>query len=138
VSYLCFAKKSTSNAANVTYVGTYLRAFFIGSWKIPAFDRWWKIPAYVTWGRCQIDSKITARKQGCQLVYISDQKSQFGYVFEGIVVGIFSGHMEYFTVVSYILWSFGKLVQEKSGNHFRKLLTSGYLMLGLTCRVQRF
>jgi hypothetical protein len=62
----------------------------------------------------------------------SNQKSQFGHILEGLVmkmVGIFYGHLEYLTVIWYILWSFGNLMaiwdifhrfgilcQEKSGN----------------------
>jgi hypothetical protein len=62
----------------------------------------------------------------------SNQKDQFGYILEGQRVenaGIFYGHLEYFTVIWYILWPFGNVVaiwyifsrfgtlcQETSGN----------------------
>jgi hypothetical protein len=58
--------------------------------------------------------------------FFSDQKSQFGYILEGLRkdnVVIYSGHLEYFTTIGYILWSFdiffpsfGTLYQEKSGH----------------------
>jgi hypothetical protein len=63
---------------------------------------------------------------------LSNQKSQFGYILEGLemeIAGIFYGHLEYFTVIWYVLWVFGNVVviwyifprfgilcQEKSGN----------------------
>jgi hypothetical protein len=42
----------------------------------------------------------------------SNQKSQFGYILEGLAiedVGIFYGDLLYFTAIWYILWSFGIL-----------------------------
>jgi hypothetical protein len=45
-------------------------------------------------------------EQGCQMVYFSDQKSQFGLILEGLGVeniGIFYDHMEYFTAICYNL-----------------------------------
>jgi hypothetical protein len=66
------------------------------------------------------------------MVIFSNQKSQFGYILEGLEmenVGIFYGHLEYFTAMCYILWPFENLVviwyifprfgtvcQQKSGN----------------------
>jgi hypothetical protein len=43
----------------------------------------------------------------------SNQKSQSGQLLEGLTmenVGIFYGHMEYFTAMCYIFWLFGNLV----------------------------
>jgi hypothetical protein len=43
----------------------------------------------------------------------SNQKSQFGYILEGLEIGIFYGHLEYDTHlvylkdILYIFWSFG-------------------------------
>jgi hypothetical protein len=61
--------------------------------------------------------------------FFSDQKSQFGHIFEDLRmenVVIYSGHLEYFTTIGYMLWafdnfkaiwcSFGTSYQEKSGN----------------------
>jgi hypothetical protein len=64
--------------------------------------------------------------------FFSDQKSQFGHILEDLGmenVVIYSGHLEYFTTIGYILRAFGKflviryifprfgiLYQEKSGN----------------------
>jgi hypothetical protein len=61
--------------------------------------------------------------------YFSDQASQFGYILEDLGienVDIYSGHLEYFTTIGYILlwafdnfvviWYVGMLYQEKSGN----------------------
>jgi hypothetical protein len=42
----------------------------------------------------------------------SNQKYQFGYIFEGLRMenaGIFYGHLEYFLVIWYMLWPFGSL-----------------------------
>jgi hypothetical protein len=66
----------------------------------------------------------------------SNQKSQLGYILEGLPmegVGKSYGHLVYFVVIWYILWSFGifcahvvyisrfgKLQQEKSGNPVRR------------------
>jgi hypothetical protein len=66
----------------------------------------------------------------------SNQKSQFGYIWEGLRIenaGLFYGHLEYFTVIWYIkrpfgnvvvIWHisphFGILCQEKSGNPGRQ------------------
>jgi hypothetical protein len=55
----------------------------------------------------------------------SYQKSQFGYILEGlgmVNVGIFNcGHLVYFIAVWYILWSFGfSPFKQKSGNHGSK------------------
>jgi hypothetical protein len=43
-------------------------------------------------------------------VYIAYQKSQFGFILEGLGlknVGIFYGHLGYFMVIWYVLWPFG-------------------------------
>jgi hypothetical protein len=40
------------------------------------------------------------------MVYLQDQKSQLGYILKGVgmdTVGIFYGHLEYFTMTSYDL-----------------------------------
>jgi hypothetical protein len=46
--------------------------------------------------------------QGCQMVYISYQKSQFGYILQAlgmeklvyfVAIGIFDGHFLYFVVI---------------------------------------
>jgi hypothetical protein len=45
--------------------------------------------------------------------WLSNQKSQFGEILEGLrteIAGIFYGHLEYFTVMWYILWPFGNVV----------------------------
>jgi hypothetical protein len=42
--------------------------------------------------------------------FFSNQKYQFWYILEGLgmdIVGIFYGHLEYFTAIGYILWPFG-------------------------------
>jgi hypothetical protein len=42
--------------------------------------------------------------------FFLDQKSKFGNILEDIVmdiVVIFSGHLEYFTTIGYMLWAFG-------------------------------
>jgi hypothetical protein len=52
-------------------------------------------------------------QQGCQMVFFSNQKSQLGKILEGLGMenaGIFYGHLEYFTVIWYILLPFGNVV----------------------------
>jgi hypothetical protein len=42
--------------------------------------------------------------------FFSDQKSQLGYILEDLGIendAIFSGHLEYFTPIGYIIWAFG-------------------------------
>jgi hypothetical protein len=51
--------------------------------------------------------------QGCQMVYISNQKSQFGKILGNPRmenVGIFYYHLEYITAIGYILRSFDYFV----------------------------
>jgi hypothetical protein len=43
----------------------------------------------------------------------SNQKSQFGYIWEGLRIenaGLFYGHLEYFTLIWYIIWQFVNIV----------------------------
>jgi hypothetical protein len=49
-------------------------------------------------------------EQGCQMAYFQNEKSQFGQFLGGLAmedVGIFNGHLVYFTAIWYILWLFG-------------------------------
>jgi hypothetical protein len=46
-------------------------------------------------------------------VLFSDQKSQFGYILEDLGIEnvvIYSAHLEYFTTIRYILWTFGNFI----------------------------
>jgi hypothetical protein len=50
---------------------------------------------------------------GLQDGTVSNQKSLFGYILEGLgmeKVGILFGHLKYITAIYYILWPFGNLV----------------------------
>jgi hypothetical protein len=54
----------------------------------------------------------TAPYQGCQMVIFSYQNFLFGYIFDGLTmenVGLFYGHLVYFTVIWSILQPFGIL-----------------------------
>jgi hypothetical protein len=45
--------------------------------------------------------------------FFSDQKSQFGHILEDLRmenVVVYSGNLEYFTTLGYILWAFGNFV----------------------------
>jgi hypothetical protein len=75
---------------------------------------------------------ITLNPAGLPDGWFSKQKSNFGLILEGLAMeddGIFYGHLVHFTVLCYILWTFGIvsgnlvyfsrfgiLYREKSGN----------------------
>jgi hypothetical protein len=83
--------------------------------------------------KSEIAQKRNRRTQGCQMVYFKTKIPYLGKFWKASHrmenVGIFHGHLEYFTAIRYILWSFGNVVvswyifpsfgilcQEKSGN----------------------
>jgi transposase InsO family protein len=55
-------------------------------------------------------AELKAFAAGLPVRLFSDQKSQFGSILEDLgmeIVVIFSGNLEYFKTIEYILWAFG-------------------------------
>jgi hypothetical protein len=51
--------------------------------------------------------------QGCQMVCFQTKNPNLGKFLEGLRMenaDVFDGHLEYFTVIWYILWPFGNVV----------------------------
>jgi hypothetical protein len=76
---------------------------------------------------CSRYRTLTDRKQGCQMVFFSYQKSYLGmYILEGLGIknlSMFYGHLVHFMAICYILWQFGTFY-----GHLEKITAIWYIL----------